>query len=62
MTPELDDEEANYYQSLIGILRWLVEMGRVDISVEVSALLSFIAKPREGHLQQVYHLFGYDSP
>ena len=26
----LDPSEANYFQSLIGILRWMVELGRVD--------------------------------
>ena len=31
-TSELSPEKATYYQSLIGILRWIVELGRVDIS------------------------------
>jgi hypothetical protein len=56
---ELDDATATYYQSLIGILRWIVELGRVDICVEVSMLSSFLTNPREGHLQQVYHIFAY---
>jgi hypothetical protein len=29
---ELSPQEAAYYQSLIGALRWIVELGRVDIS------------------------------
>ena len=28
---ELDDEGVTYYQSWIGVLRWIVELGRVDI-------------------------------
>ena len=56
---ELDDATATYYQSLIGILRWIVEIGRVDICVEVSMLSSFLTNPREGHLQQVYHIFAF---
>ena len=56
---ELDEIEATYYQSLIGILRWLVEMGRMDISMEVSALSSHVALSRIGHLNQVYHIFAY---
>lgn len=27
VSPELDPEDAAYYQSLIGVLRWMVEMG-----------------------------------
>jgi hypothetical protein len=50
---ELGPEDATYYQSLIGVLRWIVEIERMDIIMEVSALLSFVAMPREGHMQQV---------
>jgi len=56
---ELDPKEAAYFQSLIGILRWAVELGRIDITVEVSMLSSHVALPREGHLQQVFHIFTY---
>ena len=38
VTPELTSEEASYFQSLIGVLRWIVELGRVDITMEVSAM------------------------
>ena len=34
-------------------------MGRVGICCEVSMLSSFVAMPREGHLQQLYHMFAY---
>ena len=59
ISPELTAEEANYYQSLVGVTRWIVEMGRIDIACEVSMLSSFVAMPREGHLQQMYHLIAY---
>ena len=59
VTPELGPEEANYYQSQIGVLRWMVELGRIDIIAEVSVLSSHLALPREGHLEAVFHLFGY---
>ena len=48
---ELDDEDATYYQSLIGILRWIVELGRMDVGVEASMLASCMTLPREGNLQ-----------
>ena len=56
---ELGPEDASYYQSLIGILRWMVELGRVDMCVEVSMMSSHLALPRKGHLGQVFHIFGY---
>ena len=59
ISPELEAEDASFYQSLIGSLRWIVEMGRIDICCEVSMMASQVAMPREGHLQQVYHIFGY---
>jgi hypothetical protein len=36
-----------------------VEMGRVDISCEVSMLSSHVALPRKRHIQQVFHIFSY---
>ena len=45
--------------SLIGILRWICELGRVDICLEVSMMSSHMAMPREGHLEQVLNIFGY---
>ena len=61
ITPELDPIKASYYMSLIGILRWIVELGRVDICLEVSMMSSHMAMPREGHLEQLFHIFSYLS-
>ena len=27
-----DPQEASYFQSIIGVMRWMIEIGRVDIS------------------------------
>ena len=59
ITPELTLSDAAYYQSLIGVLRWIVELGRIDITCEVSEMASMMAMPREGHLDQLFHMFGY---
>jgi hypothetical protein len=59
VSAELDPERANYYMSLIGILRWSVEIGRMDITCEVSMMSSHMALPREGHLTQLFHMFAY---
>jgi len=58
-TPFLADSAVNYYMELIGILRWIVELGRLDIMVDVSLLSSYCMQPRRGHLDQVFHIFGY---
>jgi hypothetical protein len=55
----LDPKLANYYQSLIGVLRWAVEIGRIDITTEVSMLATHMAMPREGHLNAVFRVFAY---
>ena len=63
--PELDvsllcnDIEANYFQNLIGVLRWIVELGRIDIHYEVASLSQYLANPRKGHLHQALHVFKY---
>ena len=56
---KLDDSEASYYQSLIGILRWIVELGRLDIGCEVSMLVSCMVLPSVGLIEQVLHIFSY---
>ena len=59
ITPELTPQQASYYQSLIGVLRWIVELGRVDIVMETSAMASMMALPREGHLKVVFQMFAF---
>ncbi len=48
MTPELNDHLTSRYLQLMGILRWAIELGRVDVFVEVSQ-----------HLEAAYHIFAY---
>jgi hypothetical protein len=63
--PELDvstvlgPEQANYYQSLIGVLRWAVELGRIHIHIDVTLLSSYLVQPHIGHLEQVLHIVSY---
>ena len=59
VSEELSSSNASYYQSLIGILRWIVELGRVDVCLEVSTMSSHLALPRKGHMEQVMQIFGY---
>jgi hypothetical protein len=63
--PELDtsellgDADHSYYQSLIGILQWLIELGRVDIHFATSCMSKFSASPRVNHLKYVRRIFAY---
>ena len=58
ISDELDMKLTRRYMSLIGILRWAVELGRIDIITETANLSSHMALPREGHLGSgVFNLF-----
>jgi hypothetical protein len=59
VSPELGPSDAAYYQSLVGMLRWIVELGRVDICLECSMMSSHLALPREGHIHQLFQMFAY---
>ena len=59
LTAELSPKQASYYQSLIGVLRWIVELGRADLVMETSAMASMMAMPREGHLNVLYQMFAF---
>jgi hypothetical protein len=55
----LDPECSSFYQHLIGVMRWMVELGHTDIATEVSMLTSYLACPREGHLENALHVMGH---
>jgi len=59
VSPVLDAGCANYYQNLVGVLWWAVELDRIDIYLEVSLLSAYNAQPRQGHLEQVFYIFAY---
>lgn len=64
LTEELGDDMTSRFRQLVGILRWAVELGRVDFYHEVAVISQFNALPREGHLEAVYNMFDYlnDKP
>ncbi len=59
VTDLLEDEDASYFQQQIGVLRWMVELGRVDILTEISMLAAYSAAPRQGHLAAILHIYAY---
>ena len=58
-TPLLTPDAASYYQSIIGVMRWVIELGRIDIATEISLLSSYLAMPREGHLDAAINVMAY---
>ena len=58
-TGELKADGVQWYQELIGSLRWTVELGRIDILLETSLMSTYLATPREVHLEQVLHIMGF---
>jgi hypothetical protein len=58
-TPFMTAEDQNYYQGLIGILRWLCELGRIDILVPVSLMSRYLVAGWIGHVKQLFHIFAY---
>jgi hypothetical protein len=58
-TPKLKAHGVQGFQELIGPLWWAVEIGWVDILLETSLLLSYLAMPWAGHLEQAFHIFRY---
>ena len=44
---------------MIGMVNWVVCLGRLDISLATSSLSSLTACPREGHRDRVLRIFGY---
>ena len=44
-TPELKAGGVQQYQALIGVLRWAIEIGRIDILLKVSLMSTHLALP-----------------
>ena len=56
-TTELESDGITMYQEFNVEFIQAIEIGRVDIGHEVSVLSSYQAAPRDGHLQQILHIF-----
>jgi hypothetical protein len=55
--PLLIGDSANYYQQLIGVLCWIMELGRIVIHIHTAMMSSHMMQPHEGHLKEVLHIF-----
>jgi hypothetical protein len=59
VTDELSQAFASRYMQLIGILRWAVEIDRINIYLKVSLLSQYQAYPCFQHIEAIYHIFAY---
>jgi len=55
----LDNDGHRYYQMLIGMLNWIVGIGRFDIAHATTSLARFSSCPRKCHLDRALRVFGY---
>jgi Reverse transcriptase (RNA-dependent DNA polymerase) len=60
-TELLDDDGIHQYQSLIGVLQWIITLGRFDIATSVMTMSGFRVAPRQGHLDRLKRICGYLS-
>jgi hypothetical protein len=63
--PEIDNSEElglddiKKFQSMIGALQWVIQIGRFDINTAVMTLSSFRANPPLSHLNCCKRIYGY---
>ena len=51
---ELSGDDIQYYQGLVGILRWVSELGRLGILIPLSLMSRYLVSPRVGQLEQLF--------
>ena len=51
---------AAKYLTMVGQLKWLVTLGRVDIHAQVATMSRFRAAPRQGHMDRLKRIYSYD--
>ena len=59
ISPELDTDAAPNYLTIIGIVRWMIKLRRINILTEVSLLSSHVGLPRERHLDALVHAMAH---
>jgi hypothetical protein len=55
----LDDVGHHLFQRMVGILQWIVLIGRYDVCYVTASMSRFGSAPRQGHLDRVKRIFGY---
>ena len=58
-TPICNANEHQLYRKLVGMLQWISELGRIDITYSARFLARYTASPLRQHLDGCLHVFGY---
>ena len=58
-SPELDPDAVSSYLTIINVLRWMIELGKINIINVVSSLLYHVTLHREGHLEAAIHVMAH---
>lgn len=58
-SPLSDPYSTQLYQSYVGIMRWAVELSRVDVAHTCATMAKYMSMPREGHLYGLLRVFAY---
>ena len=45
--------------TMVGLLQWLVTLGRFDLHAHVATMLRFRAPPRQGHMDRLKRIYAY---
>ena len=61
VTNELYEEFTKRFQKIIGVLRWSIELGRIDIMAELSCLSQHSCSFLDGHLIALCKVFRYQQ-
>ena len=59
ITPGFDPKQARYYQTLIGVVQWIVKLGMIYIITGVNSMAVYMDMPREGHLECLFLFFAH---
>ena len=55
----LGGDLQSWYLQIIGVLRRAIEIGRIDITTNISVLYQYLCNPRDSQLNALYRIFWY---
>ena len=56
---EFNEYQVNFFHSLIGVLLWIIDLGRIYIAFKVPILSKISVNLKTGHLIQSLYMFKY---
>ena len=57
--PDIGMDDAAYFHTLIGVLRWIFELGKIDINEKSLILSSHLVLPQDDHFQELLCVFAH---